>query len=209
MKKTRVYSASDFESAMISVIIEDCYWTVDAVYPTNVGEHSKLPLFELQLKQVSKLRTSEDLPKGIVDRSADMRPSRTYYAREGRPVYNELAKIWREIGSDDQMFTTAALKKLSNSAYMGHVVKLSGINYTKTSRDGKRVISRSQLELWYPEGYDPDVIMDDFVRNCNRGVYTPLLDDKPVEKQDDSLEGINLSDIDPKILAALVKALKK
>ena len=208
MKKTRVYSASDFESAMISVIIEDCYWTVDAVYPTKVGKHSDLPLFELQLKQVSKPRTSEDLPDGVVDKSADMRPSRTYYAREGRPIYNDLATLWRGLG-DEKLFPDAAFKKLSKSAYMGHVVKLSGVNYTKQSRDGKRAISRSQLELWYPEGYDPDVIMDDFVRNCNRGVYTPLLDDKPTEKQDDSLEGIDLSAIDPKILAALVKALKK
>lgn len=208
MKKTRVYSASDFESAMISVIIEDCYWTVDAVYPTKVGKHSDLPLFELQLKQVSKPRTSEDLPDGIVDKSADMRPSRTYYAREGRPIYNDLAKIWQGLG-DEKLFPDAASKKLSGNAYMGHVVKLSGVNYTKATRDGKRAISRSQLELWYPEGYDPDVIMDDFVRNCNRGVYTPLLDDKPAKKQDDSLEGIDLSDIDPKILAALVKALKK
>ena len=208
MKKTRVYSASDFESANISVIIEDCYWTVDAVYPTKVGKHSDLPLFELQLKQVSKPRTSEDLPDGIVDKSADMRPSRTYYAREGRPIYNDLATLWRGLG-DEKLFPDAAFKKLSKSAYMGHVVKLSGVNYTKQSRDGKRAISRSQLELWYPEGYDPDVIMDDFIRNCNRGVYMPLLDDKPAEKQDDSLEGIDLSAIDPKILAALVKALKK
>lgn len=208
MKKTRVYSASDFESAMISVIIEDCYWTVDAVYPTKVGKHSDLPLFELQLKQISKPRTSEDLPDGIVDKSADMRPSRTYYAREGRPIYNDLATLWRGL-DDEKLFPAAAFKKLSKNAYMGHVVKLSGVNYTKQSRDGKRAISRSQLELWYPEGYDPDIIMDDFIRNCNRGVYTPILDDKPAEKQDDSLEGIDLSNIDPKVLAALVKALKK
>lgn len=212
MKQNKVYSASDFSGVSINVIVEDCYWTVDHVSATKSGQYSKLPLFEVQLKQLVLGQKADDLPAGFVDSSSDMVPNRTYYVREGRAMYNGLANIWQGLEGDQQLFPTSALNsfwqkdakgKSVQQVYRGHVVRLTGVNYTKLSRDRESVISRSSLELWYPAGMEPEVIVDDFVRLCNRGVYTPILPD-PAEKQEDPLKGI-----DPKIIAAVMAALGK
>lgn len=211
MKQNKVYSASDFKGVNINVI-DDGYWTVDHVSATKSGSYSKLPLFEVQLKKLNIEQKAADLPAGFMDSSDDMIPNRTYYVRDGRAMYNTLAGIWKGLEGDMQLFEVAAMNsfwqkdakgKRVQKVYKGHVVRLSNVNYTKLSRDKESVISRSSLELWYPAGMDPAVILDDFVRLCNRGVYTPVLSD-PAEKQDNPLEGI-----DPKIIAAVMAALGK
>lgn len=211
MQNNRVYSASDFSGASINVVVEDCYWVVDYVSATKAGMHSKLPLFEVQLKQLDLGQKATDLPTGFVDASSDMVPNRTYYVREGRTMYNTLANIWQGLEGDMSLFPSAAMKafwqkdakgKPVQQVYKGHVVRLSNVSYTKLSRDKENVISRSSLELWYPTGMEPEVITDDFVRLCNRGVYRPILPD-PAEKQDP------LKDVDPKIIAAVMAALGK
>lgn len=212
MKKNRIYSASDFAYGVnVQVAIEDCYWTVDYVSATKAGQHSMLPLFEVQLKQLNLGQKADDLPAEYVDASGDMIPNRTYYVREGRAMYNTLANIWQGVEGDQQLFQAAAARsfwqknadgKLVQQVYKGHVVRLSNISYTKLSRDKTSVIPRSSLELWYPAGMEPEVIVDDFVRLCNRGVYTPTLPD-PAEKQDP------LAGFDPAIVAAVMAALGK
>lgn len=210
MKNSKVYSASDFSGVGINVV-DDGYWTVDYVTATKAGQHSKLPLFEVQLKKLNIEQKECQLPAGFMDCSEDMVPNRTYYVREGRTMYNALANIWQGLEGDMSLFPSAAMKafwqkdakgKPVQQVYRGHVVRLTGVNYTKLSRDKESVISRSSLELWYPTGMEPEVIVDDFVRLCNRGVYTPILPD-PAEKQDP------LKDVDPKIIAAVMAALGK
>lgn len=211
MKQNKVYSASDFKGVNVQVVDEG-YWTVDHVTATKAGSYSKLPLFEVQLKRLNLESKAADLPDGFVDSSDDMIPNRTYYVREGRTMYNELANIWQGIEGDQQLFHVAATNafwqknakgKSVQKVYRGHVVRLTGISYTKLSRDKESIIPRSSLELWYPAGMEPEVIIDDFVRLCNRGVYTPTLQDS-AEKQGNPLDGI-----DPKIIAAVMAALGK
>lgn len=213
MQNNKVYSASDFSyGVLIQVIVEDSYWTVDYVSATKAGMHSKLPLFEVQLKQLNLGQETTDLPTGFVDASGDMVPNRTYYVREGRAMYNALANIWQGLEGDMSLFPSAAMKsfwqkdakgKPVQQVYKGHVVRLSNISYTKLSRDKESIIPRSSLELWYPSGMEKEVILDDFVRLCNRGVYTPTLPDPAEYKQD------ILKDVDPKIIAAVMAALGK
>jgi len=211
MKQNKIYSASDFSGVSVNVIIDDCYWVVDNVSATKAGQHSKLPLFEVQLKQLDLEPKATGLPSGFVDSSMDMIPNRTYYVREGRAMYNALANIWQGLEGDMSLFQSAAMKafwqkdakgKPVQQVYKGHVVRLSNVSYTKLSRDKESVIPRSSLELWYPYGMEPEVILDDFVRLCNRGVYTPILPES-AEKQDP------LKDVDPKIIAAVMAALGK
>lgn len=211
MKQNKVYSASDFSGVGVNVI-DDGYWTVDRVTATKAGQHSSLPLFEVQLKKLDIEQKATDLPAGFIDASNDMVPNRTYYVREGRAMYNTLATIWQGLEGDQQLFPTAAANsfwqkekgKPTQKVYRGHVVRLTGVNYTKLSRDKETIISRSSLELWYPSGMEPEVILDDFVRLCNKGVYTPLIEDeKPASQQ------VDLSQVDPAIIAAVMAALGK
>lgn len=207
-KQNRVFTASDFNNAMVNVVLEDCYWTVDAVQATKAGEVSGLPLFKLQLR---KLEKSEELEGGAyVDASAEMVTSRTYFCRDGRPMYNSLADAWKQLG-DKELFAECApdmfMAKNANGehvpkVYSGHVVRLSGVVYEKDSRDHKAVVRKNSLELWYPRGADPELIMGDFVHLCNKGTYRPILPD-PVEKQDP------LAGFDPAIVAAVMAALGK
>lgn len=206
MKKTnKVYSASDFKSMTVSVVIEDCYWTISSVSPTEVGEHSGLPLFILRLRKVEKMEEID----GFVDASSEMDATRTYFVREGRPMYDDLVEVWKTV--DRQLFSEAAAQlfwaessdgSLAQKVYKGHVVRLSGVDYTKPSRDGKSKIKKGYLELWYPRGCDEELIVQDFLHMCNKGVYTPILPD-PAEKQDP------LAGFDPAIVAAVMAALGK
>ena len=210
MKKQNVYSASDFASANVSVVVDDCFWVVDHVEATNVGAHSGLPLFEIQLrKAVYKNDESETLPDAFIDDSAALTRNRIYFVREKRKMYNELAEVWQALGEDLTMFNQYAAKIFTvtdsegivrQKAYRGHVVRLSGITYTKMNRD-KSITSRSRLELWYPEEYDPETILDDFISCCNRGIYTPVVKEKP----DPIAEA--LKNLDPAVIAA-IKAMK-
>lgn len=205
MKKTKLFTESDFQSATISVAIEDCYWTVSSVAPTEVGEHSGLPLFILRLRKVEKSAEVD----GFFDASSELDATRTYFVREGRAMYDLLVEVWKAV--DRQLFPEAASQlfwtkdsdgHLIQKAYRGSVLKLSGVDYTKPSRDGKSTIRKSSLELWYPRGYDESAIMQDFLHMCNKGVYTPILPDH-AEKQDP------LAGFDPAVVAAVMAALGK
>lgn len=203
-KNNKVYSTSDFEKMTSTVLIEDCYWTISSVSPTSVGEHSGLPLFIIRLRKVEE----EEEVGGYLDASSEMDATRTYFVREGRPLYEDLVEVWRTV--DRQLFPEAAKQlfwkesggKVLQKVYKGHVVRLSGIEYNKPSRDGTYKINKNSLELWYPRGYEEDVIVQDFLHMCNKGVYTPILQD-PVEKQDP------LAGVDPAIVAAVMAALGK
>lgn len=207
-KQNRVYSASDFSKAVINVVLEDCYWTVDTIQATKAGEVSGLPLFKLQLR---KLEKSEELEGGAyIDASSEMVTSRTYFCRDGRPMYNSLSDAWKQLG-DKELFAECApdlfVAKNSNGelvpkVYSGHVVRLSGVEYEKESRDHKTTVRKNSLELWYPRGAEPELIMSDFVHLCNKGAYRPILN--PVEKQEDPLAGF-----DPAVVAAVMAALGK
>lgn len=208
-KQNRVYSASDFSNAVINVVLDDCYWVVDFVQATKAGEVSGLPLFKLQLR---KLEKTEDVDDGAyVDASAEMATSRTYFCRDGRPMYTTLSNAWKELGDKDlfaecvpELFITRNSKgDQVQKVYSGHVVRLSGIEYEKDTRDHKSIVRKNSLELWYPRGAETELIMSDFVHLCNKGTYRPILSDDPVEKQDP------LAGFDPAIVAAVMAALGK
>lgn len=208
-KQNRVYSTSDFSNAVVNIVLDDCYWTVDAVQATKAGEISNLPLFKLQLR---KLEKSEELEGGAyVDASSEMTTCRTYFCRDGRPMYNSLADAWKQLG-DKELFAECApdlfMGKNANGelvpkVYSGHVVRLSGVEYEKEGRDHKTVVRKNSLELWYPRGTEPGLIISDFTHLCNKGTYRPILQD-PAEKQDDPLAGF-----DPAVVAAVMAALGK
>lgn len=204
MKKNRVYSTSDFASANIAVTVEDCYWVVDSVSATNVGSYSKLPLFEVQLKKAAG-DVCDSVPAGVVDRSADLLRNRTYFVREKRPLYNELAELWTAV-NDRGLFTQTAKDLFHDEdgslyGYRGHVVRLSGISYEKDGHKEGTTIIKNRLELWYPYEYEPEVILDDFVALCNKGEYRPILEEKP-----DPI-ALALKNLDPAVIAA-IKAMK-
>lgn len=208
-KNQKVYAASDFSNAVVSIVLDDCYWTVDAVQATKAGEISNLPLFKLQLR---KLEKSEELEGGLyVDASSEMTTCRTYFCRDGRPMYNSLADAWKQLG-DKELFAECApdlfMAKNANGelvpkVYSGHVVRLSGVEYEKDSKDHKSIVRKNSLELWYPRGAEPDLVVSDFVHLCNKGTYRPILLSDPVEKQDP------LAGFDPAIVAAVMAALGK
>ena len=197
-KNVKVFSASDFSNATSSVVIDNCYWVLDNVDFTEVGAYSSTPLFELQLKQVV---SATEAPNGLRDLSMEMVPNRTFYVREGRPLYNKLAKIWEDLDGEEEDVRHAILNSYANGAFRGRVEGLNGISYTHTTKRGT-TISRSRAEFWYPEYLEEGVILDDFVYLCNKGVYVPILEDKPADPVAEALKGL-----DPKIIAA-IKAMK-
>ena len=92
-KNNKVYSASDFQGISSSIVVENSWWKIDRVECTAVGEFSKTPLFELQLTQLES-NSGLKLPEGYEDGSSMLRRNRTYFVREGRPMYNMLAEVW-------------------------------------------------------------------------------------------------------------------
>lgn len=200
MKKTnKVYSTSDFASANASVVVENAYWVVDNIDCTKAGEFSKTPLFELELKRI--VTVDSDVPEGFVDASQEMQPNRTYFVREGRPLYNALLNIWYGVDGEKEDFVTYAMKEYAKKAFRGRVERLSGVSYTTTTKRGT-IIHKSTMEVWYPEALDEGRVLDDFVFLCNRGVYTPDVEEKKPE------ELIDLTKVDPKVIAA-IKAMMK
>lgn len=171
--KQKTFSVCDFKSAVSNIVIADCYWLIDNVEKTNVGEFSKTPLFKLELKQHVSPRA--DIPEGLKDGSATLARNRTYYVREGRPLYNELVELWRDLKED---FAYEFLKDHKNVAYYGHVERVSGVQYTKKSRGGS-IISASKAEFWYPSDYEEGTALDDFVYLCNKGTYKPIIAEEP------------------------------
>lgn len=196
----KVYSASDFASANATVVVENCWWAIDSIDFTKVGEYSKSPLFELQLKRI--ITKDPDVPEGYDDSSIELEPNRTYFVREGRPLYTALAEIWEALGDADTV-RECVRQKYANKAFRGHVERLSGVSYTSQTKRGT-VIQRSRFECWYPESYDEVRIFDDFIYLCNRGVYSPMLEEKkPVDPMADVI-----SKLDPKIVEAILASKK-
>ena len=206
MKKSVVFTESDFASANVGVIVEDCLWTVSSVVATTAGEHSGLPLFKIHLRKVERAEEVD----GFVDASAELDQTRTYFVREGRPMYDDLATLWGCMpdkgafaqAAQDLFWTKSSSEELVQKAYKGHVLRLSGIEYQKPSRDGKSMIRKSSLELWYPRGSDECIIMQDFLHMCNKGIYIPTVNPTPTTE-------VDLSGVDPKIIAAVMAALGK
>lgn len=168
-----MYSVSDFKNAVSNIVIDDCYWLIDDVDKTKAGEFSKAPLFKLQLKQHVTPRS--DVPEGFIDASTALVRNRTYFVREGRPLYNELVALWKDLGED---FSYEFMQNYSKSVFYGHVERISGVSYSKKSRGGS-VITSTKAEFWYPSDYEEGTAMDDFIYMCNKGVYTPIIDDTP------------------------------
>ena len=192
--QVKVYSQSDFEGAVSSVAVESCRWIIDNISATKQGSVSNTPLFIVELKRLTQPEDN-DLPEGFIDASAEMEPSRTYYVREGRPLYNSLLEAWRNLDSEEFSLIRNSYK---NKVYRGRVERLSGVLYDYTSKHGT-TSRRTRMEAWYPDALEEGRVMDDFISLCNRGVYVPIIEEKK-----DPLEGI-----DPNVVAAVMAALGK
>lgn len=201
-KTKKVYSTSDFASATSSILVESSFWAVDSVDFTKAGEFSNTPLFEVELKKivVKSKEPIPGLPEGWTDASAEMEPNRTYYVRDGRPMYNELLKIWYATDGDKEEFVDCAMHYFANKGYRGRVERLNGVSYSLTTKRGT-IVQKSAMELWYPDALNEGRVLDDFVFLCNKGVYTPTVEEKKEEL-------IDLTKVDPKIIAA-IKAMMK
>lgn len=199
-KNSIVYSASDFANATAAVVIENCWWAIDSIDFTNVGEYSKAPLFELQLKRI--VGKDASAPEGYEDASMELEPNRTYYVREGRPMYNALAELWEATDGDGDAVRNYVNVQYATKSYRGRVERLSGVSYTSQTKRGT-TIQRSRFEVWYPQSYDEGRILEDFVYLCNKGVYTPIVE----EKKEDDL--VDLSKVDPKLIATIKAMMKK
>lgn len=201
MKKQKVYSVSDFASATVSTIVDDSKWVIDSVIPTKAGEFSGKPLFEVQFKQY---HPSVEDDNGMVDATSELVANRTYFVREGRPMYKELLRAWDDVEEDIEDFNSWVDRTYEKKSYTGHVERLSGVTYTKRNKRGV-VVQRSRMEAWYIIGSEEGQILDDFVYLCNKGVYTPVIDEaeKPaVDPLAEVLKGLS-----PEIIAA-IKAMK-
>ena len=201
MKKQKVYSASDFVSAAVSTVVDDSKWIVDSVIPTKAGEFSGKPLFEVQFKQYSPVKEDAD---GMIDATAELTANRTYFVREGRPMYKELLRAWDDIEGDIEDFNAWVDRSYAKKTYTGHVERLSGVAYTKRNKRGV-VVQRSRMEAWYIQGSEEGQIFDDFIYLCNKGVYVPLTDETEKPLVDPVAEAIK--GLDPAVIAA-IKAMK-
>lgn len=201
MKKQKVYSVSDFANATVSTVVDDSKWVVDSVIPTKAGEFSGKPLFEVQFKQYSPVKEDAD---GMVDATSELVANRTYFVREGRPMYKELLRAWGDVEEDLEEFNDWVDKTYEKKTYCGHVERLSGVTYTKKNKKGVTV-QRSRMEAWYIMGSEEGQVLDDFVYLCNKGVYMPVIEDakKPaVDPVAEVLKGLS-----PEVIAA-IKAMK-
>lgn len=199
MKKQKVYSVSDFSTASVSTIVDDSKWVIDSVIPTKVGEFSGKPLFEVQFKQYHPSVEDAD---GMVDATAELVANRTYFVREGRPMYKELAKAWDDVEGDLEEFDAWVDKNYAKKTYCGHVERLSGVTYTKRNKRGV-VVQRSRMEAWYIQGSEEGQVLDDFVYLCNKGVYVPLVDEAEKPAVDPVAELIK--GLSPEVIAAIKK----
>lgn len=201
MKKQKVYSVSDFATASVSTIINDSKWVVDSVIPTKAGEFSGKPLFEVQFKQYSPVKEDAD---GMVDATAELVANRTYFVREGRPMYKELLRAWDDVEEDIEDFNVWVDRTYAKKTYTGHVERLSGVTYTKRNKRGV-VVQRSRMEAWYIQGSEEGQVLDDFVYLCNKGIYMPVVDEAEKPTVDPVAEMIK--GLSPEVIAA-IKAMK-
>lgn len=196
-KNNKVYSMSDFAGATSSVLVSDCLWTINNVYATKEGSVSHTPLFVVELTRFDNPSdVAAGLPEGFVDASREMEPNRTYFVREGRPLYNDLILLYNNLDEDE--FSGVVMSKYHNKVYRGRVERLSGVMYDYTNKRGT-VCHRTKMEAWYPSSFDENCICDDFIAMCNRGVYVPVIEEKK-----DPLEGF-----DPAVVAAVMAAMGK
>lgn len=188
----KVYSASDFCGAKSSILVEETKWAIDSIDCTAVGEYSKAPLFEVGLRRIAATEDQDDA-------TFELEPNRTYYVREGRPLFNILAKVYED--TDDMSFVRDyVVQKYSGKYFRGRVERLSGVNYTYRTKRGT-VVQRTKMEVWYPSTVEEGIIFDDFLYLCNRGVYTPIVENHvdPVQE--------TLKNLDPAVIAA-IRAMK-
>lgn len=197
MKQKKVYSVSDFASANASVVVGNSPWIIDNIGVTRNGEFSHTPLFELELKQLIAGDCS-DLPDGYRDGTAAMAPNRTYYVRDGRPLYNELLRAWECFDGEIDDFRDNILNTYAKTAFRGRVECLTGVTYTKEGRNGT-VIQKNRMEVWYPATCDDGKVFDEFIFMCNKGVYTPVVEKTPTV--DPIVEAIGK--LDPKLIEAI------
>lgn len=188
---------SDFAGATSSVLVSDCLWTINNVYATKEGSVSHTPLFVVELTRFDTTDATTGLPEGFIDASREMEPNRTYFVREGRPLYNDLMVMYDNVDGGEE-FSYYAVSKYHNKVYRGRVERLSGVIYDYINRRGT-VCHRTKMEAWYPSSFDEGCICDDFIAMCNRGVYVPMIEEKK-----DPLEGF-----DPAIVAAVKAAMGK
>lgn len=199
-KQNKVYSASDFQGITSSIVVENTWWKIDHADCTAVGEFSKTPLFELQLTQFES-NSGLKLPDGYEDGGLLLRRNRTYFVREGRPMYNILANMWSAC-EDIESINMCIKRDMGSKLFAGHVERMSGVEFSRTTKRGT-TISSSKLEVWYPEEFEPGTIVEDFVFLCNKGVYTPVVEEK---KPDSIVEAI--SKIDPELIKAILASKK-
>lgn len=195
-KQNKIYSASDFQGAVSSTLVENCLWLIDNISATKQGSVSNTPLFIVELKRFTQ-PDSNGLPEGFIDASSEMEPSRTYYVREGRPLYNSLLEAWKNLDSEE--FSTIR-NSYRNKVYKGRVERLSCVLYDYTSKHGT-TSRRTHMDAWYPDSLDEGRVLDDFISLCNRGVYVPIIEEKP-DPVAEALRGL-----DPAVIAA-IKAMK-
>lgn len=190
MKKTnKVYSVNDFRGFNNSILVEETKWYIDSIDCTAVGEYSGLPLFEVGFKRCCDDNADPN------DATAELEPNRTYFVREGRPLFNVLANIWEDT-EDIRAVCDYVMDNYNGKYFRGRVERLSGVQYQFCTRRGN-VVQRSKMEMWYPATVEEGVIVDDFLYLCNKGVFQPIL----VEAEDPIKKAIE--SIDPAVIAAI------
>lgn len=201
VENKKVFTASDFAGCSVSMLIDNSFWVIDDIDTTECGEFSNTPLFEIQFKRVD-VNSDADVPEGYEDASFDLEPNRTYYVREGRPLYNALAAVFSDSGCDRDILRCWVIDTYKNKVFRGHVERLSGVQYHYVTNRGTDVL-RSKMEVWYPASYDEGHIMDDFLYLCNKGVYTPVISETPTDPMDEII-----SKLDPKLIEAILAKKK-
>ena len=202
MKKNKIYSASDFQNATVSVVVETCKWVIDSIDYTAEGAHSHAPLFVAEMRRLVKATPDEEYD-GYVDASDEMCPTRRYFVHEGHPLYNELYRRYMLADGDKEDFKSYVMKDYSKKFFRGYVEQLTGVLYNVTAKNGCTV-QRTRLELWHPDYVEVGSTMNDFIRLCNKGVYAPI-----VEENTDDDPAKMFAGVDPAKLKALLATLKK
>lgn len=189
----KVYSASDFVGAKSSILVEETKWAIDSISCTSVGEYSKIPLFEVGFRRCNAAEDANDA-------TFELEPNRTYYVREGRPLFNTLAQLWEE-SEDMDVVDGYVYHKYDGKYFRGRVERLSGVRYTYRTKRGT-IVQRTKMEVWYPSTVEEGVIMDDFIYLCNKGVYVPEIIPEQTDRIQEALKGL-----DPAVIAA-IRAMK-
>lgn len=202
MKKNKIYSASDFQNATVSVVVETCKWVIDSIDYTAEGTYSQAPLFVAEMRRLVKAVTDDEY-EGYVDASNEMCPTRRYFVHEGHQLYNELYRRYVLADGDKEDFKSYVMKDYGKKFFRGYVEQLAGVLYNVTTKRGSSV-QRTRLELWHPDYVEPGSTLNEFIRLCNKGVYAPV-----VEENTDDDPAKMFAGVDPAKLKALLATLKK